>query len=85
MTTQIREFAPMHERLIGYLLGALDTDETNLVEEELRNSRLVRRQLDILRISLGPLEPDREHCEAPAGLAARTCQRIDDLRSIQSD
>jgi anti-sigma-K factor RskA len=66
----------MHDKLIGYLLGALEAEETIDVEQVLRVDGEARRQLDVLRMSLAPLEADRKYVEAPRRLSIVTCQRI---------
>lgn len=70
----------MHDKLIGYLLGALEAEETTYVEQILQVDTEACRQLKVWQISLAPLEPDRQHIEAPARLAVRTCQRIRQAR-----
>ena len=72
----------MHDKLIGYLVGALDLDEITYVEHLLAVDAEARRQLEVLRIALVPLEGDRQHVEAPAELAMRTCQRIHQVRNV---
>lgn len=69
----------MQDKLIGYLLGALEVDETTHIEHVLRAESEARRQLEVLRMGLAPLEGDCKHVAAPSGLAARTCQRIRDV------
>jgi anti-sigma-K factor RskA len=66
----------MQNDLIGYLLGALETAERDAVDLLLESNTDARRQLEILRHCLVPLEGACEDCEIPASLAARTCQRI---------
>jgi hypothetical protein len=66
----------MQDKLLGYLLGALEIDETLLVEQSLAQDAEARSQLEILRLALSPLETVRCDVEAPAGLAIRTCQCI---------
>jgi anti-sigma-K factor RskA len=72
----------MHDKLIGYLLGALQVEETVYVEQILDVDAEVRRQFEILQMGLAPLEADRKHVEAPARLAVRTCQRIREVRDL---
>ena len=66
----------MHTRLIGYLLGALDREETVRVEKLLQTSGEARQQLEVMRLGMIPLEADREYVEPPIELVARTCQQI---------
>lgn len=70
----------MHEQLLGYLIGALDEDEHQQVEEQLRSSHDMRRVLDQLKAGLEPLSWDREHLPTPANLAARTCAFVENRR-----
>lgn len=70
--------------LIGYLLGALEADEVERVEQMLQDLES-RRQLEILRLSLVPLEADRFDVEVPAQLAIRTCQRIHNAANAKSN
>jgi len=70
----------MHDKLIGYLLGALEVEEVTHVEQLLEADD-VRQQLELLRRSLAPLEADRSAAEVPPQLAIRTCQRIRVLRA----
>jgi hypothetical protein len=63
------------EELVGYLCGALDDAESRSVELELADPQRgppLRRDLDLLRLAIGPLTSDREVFRAPAGLADRT-------------
>jgi hypothetical protein len=64
------------ERLIGYLLNALEHEDALAVERSLAGEDETRRQLDLLRFALVPLEGDCGDVDAPAGLAACTCRRI---------
>lgn len=70
----------MQDKLIGYLLGALEVEEASQVEQLLAADEELRRQLEVLRLGLAPLAGDREHVDAPAQLAMRTCQRVRDAR-----
>lgn len=72
----------MQDKLIGYLLGALEVEETTCVEDVLQANTEARRQLEVLRIGLVPFDGDREDVDAPARLAIRTCQRIREVRDV---
>ena len=61
------------EHLLGYLLGALEPEEHELVERALENDPQLMEDLDRLSDKLEPLAHDREHHEPPTGLALRTC------------
>ena len=67
----------MHEDLLGYLLGALEPDETQRVSEWLRNNPEGQRQLKQIEDSLRPLEDGFEVIEPPSDdLIARTLASI---------
>lgn len=72
----------MHDKLIGYLLDALEAEETISVQRILEVDTEAQRKLGTLRTALEPLEADRRHVEAPSQLAVRTCQRIRAVRRI---
>ena len=71
----------MQDKLIGYLLGALENDEVTHVEQLLQTSPEARKQLEALRLSIAMLEADRQHVQTPTELVTRTCQRIRQLRN----
>ena len=76
----------MQDRLIDYLLNALDGDEVSRVEQLLRNDEQARQQLEQLRPCLDLLAADKSHVEAPTELVRRTCQEIRQLhRSPRED
>ena len=64
------------EDLIGYLVGALDSDDRVAVESHLRANPGALRRLDRLHDMLAPLAADRVHPLPPAGLATRTVARL---------
>lgn len=66
----------MRDQLIGYLLGALEAPEHELVEARLSHDPQLRRDLEILSRSLEPLAADKAHHEPPVGLAVRTCRFV---------
>lgn len=68
----------MRDQLLGYLLGALEQEEHELVDNQLRCDPRLQHDLDLLRRGVAPLAFDRESYEVPLGLAARTCQLIPD-------
>jgi anti-sigma-K factor RskA len=70
----------MQDKLLGYLLGALEAEEIAVVEKTIASQRELHGQLDQLRLVLAPLEPLRQEVDAPSGLAVRTCQRIREIR-----
>jgi len=74
----------MQDNLVGYLLDALNVEETTLVERLLATDDKVLVQLETLRLALAPLETDREQVDAPQGLAARTCRKVRELQNERS-
>ena len=66
--------AAMRERLVGYVLDALDDAERGAVEAALADERhgQLRRDLELVRVAVAPLARDRDPVPVPAGLAART-------------
>lgn len=63
----------MREHLLGYLMAALDANETAEVEERLRTDPHLARDCELLKRGLEPLECDRGTYDPPPQLAARTC------------
>ena len=71
----------MHEQLLGYLLCALEPDEHEQVERWLQEFDGARKEMELLKRGLEPLELDeREQLESPPELAVRTCQLIRQVR-----
>ena len=64
------------EQLLGYLLGALESDEQAAVEARLAEDEVLRAEAAKLRSSLAPLDEDLAGYEPPAGLAGRTCRLV---------
>ena len=76
------------ERLIGYLLGALEPRESAKVDAEMRNHEDLRRDLAVLCREISPINEMADHYEPPVGLATRTCHNlwaeIDSSRNTQT-
>lgn len=73
------------EHLLGYLLGALEPAEMAAVERELDNDPRLRKDLAAIEAALLPLgfperEDDASQEEPPTGLAARTCEFVEDAQ-----
>jgi hypothetical protein len=69
----------MRNELVGYVLNALDDDETRAVEAALAAAPQddpLRRELDVLRRAIEPLGRDRSPCDPPPGLADRTLRFV---------
>ena len=64
------------ERLLGYLLEALEDSERESVEEELKHDPDLQEQLSEFRQTLRPLWSDKSDFAPPPGLAARTCRLV---------
>lgn len=64
------------EQLLGYLLGALDDEEQEALEVQLKHDATLRQQLAELHKILGPLRTGKTTYAAPTGLAERTCQAV---------
>jgi len=71
----------MQDKLVGYLLGALEIEEILFVEQALASDAEARHHLELLRLALAPLEPIRQEANVPEGLAQRTCLRIREVRA----
>ena len=67
---------PMHQQILGHLLGALDDDEQQSVDSCLEHDPRWSRELAEWRRRLAPLEPLRPDFEPPPGLAERTCRYV---------
>jgi len=64
------------EELLGYLLGALEDQEQEAVQKQLKQDATLRQQLTDIQAALRPLEAGKLSFIPPAGLAGRTCQWI---------
>ncbi len=67
---------PMHQQLLGHLLGALDDDEQEWLESRLEQDEEYRRQWMCWRRRLAPLLTERPEFEPPPGLAEQTCRLV---------
>src|SRR5215469_14845201 len=69
----------MRDQLLGYLLGALEPAEHEEVEARLLVDAELQEDLACLRRKLAVLDDlaeDKDDCDPPAGLAARTCNYV---------
>ena len=57
--------------LVGFVMGALESEEHAQIEQALEDDEELQQQLDLIRKALRPLESYR-YCEPPAGLADAT-------------
>ena len=67
----------MNEDIIGYVMGALDAQEHQRIEDLMRRDSDLQSQVDLIRRSLQPLESYR-HCEPPADLYKQTLAYVFD-------
>ncbi len=73
----------MREQLLGYLMAALDPDETAEIEARLQSDPNLARDCELLKRGLEPLAWDRGACDPPAQLAMRTCAFVSKRTQIQ--
>jgi len=72
----------MRDLLVRYLLGELDAEKRELLEEQLLQSPELRRELEYLRSCLPSTEKPEPHFTGPPlGLAERTVDRVHDVAS----
>ena len=60
----------MRDKLLDYLVGGLDSRESDQVRKALQEDPLLQQQLELLQTSLQPLEACR-HYEPPSDLKDR--------------
>jgi anti-sigma-K factor RskA len=66
----------MRQDLLGYLLGSLEPEERQRIEDRLNHDRALHEELALLRGGLDVLDDGPKHFEPPPGLARRTCQFV---------
>ncbi len=66
----------LHQQLLGHLLGALDDDEQEWLDERLEHDETCRLALSEWRRRLSPLAALRPDFDPPLGLAGRTCRLV---------
>jgi len=64
------------EILIGYLLGALEPQESAKVDTEMQTNEDLRNDLATLYREISPINEIADRYEPPVGLATRTCQNL---------
>jgi hypothetical protein len=67
---------PTRDQLLGYLLGALEDDEQELLERRLATDAGLRRELTLISKALAPLDATRREYTPPANLATDTCRFV---------
>lgn len=65
------------EHWVGFLMGALDENERDLVEQHIADDPRAADELDRLRSHLDLLSDGLDEAAAPVGLASRTCAILD--------
>lgn len=76
---------PIHQQLLGHLLGALDDDEHESLDARLEHDQELCRDLAAWRRQLQPLESRRPEFDPPPGLAQRTCRLVAAYASLVDD
>jgi len=66
----------MREDLLGYVLEALDDNEHEKLQNELKKDPRLQHDLERMRARLEPLINERLPLNPPPGLASRTCDRL---------
>ncbi|MCC6123770.1 MAG: hypothetical protein IT426_02310 [Pirellulales bacterium] len=69
------------EQLLGFMLGALESDERAEIEAQLESDPECRKELTLLRRQLEPLAALKQDFGPPVGLAARTCRYVAEHRA----
>ena len=72
----------MRDKLLDYLVGGLDSLESDQVRKALQQDPMLQQQLELLQTSLQPLESCR-HYEPPADLKDRTIDLV--FQSMEQD
>jgi len=72
----------MRELLLGYLLGALEPHEIDLIEQRLANDPQLQQELHELAEKLLPLSDADGEFDPPEGLADRTCDLVASYQNI---
>jgi hypothetical protein len=70
----------MREQLLGYLLDTLDENERAAVERQLASDPAWRAELESLQTFFAAFAEHSKPIDPPTGLAARTCELVDESR-----
>ena len=73
----------MNQDLVGYLLGALDSEATERVEQQLIENPGLRHELERIGCALRPLANDAVEIDPPVGLAQRTVRVVQQHRVLE--
>ena len=71
----------MRHDLVGFVVGALEANEHEEVQQKLEKDPQLKQHLSLVERGLEPLAWDRDKVVPPAGLASRTCEYIANLDS----
>ena len=71
----------MRQKLLDYLMDALEDGDRQRVEKALRGDHTLQQELETLRESLEPLDVYRGDFDPPDGLADATCQLVAEHRA----
>ena len=71
----------MRQKLLDYLMDALEDGDRQRVEKALRSDPTLQQELETLRESLEPLDVYRGDFDPPDGLADATCQLVAEHRT----
>ncbi|PHS18733.1 MAG: hypothetical protein COA78_01745 [Blastopirellula sp.] len=74
----------MRDQMLGYLLGALDEDETREVRQLIESQPEIQDEFNRLKKHIDNLENSWDDVPAPSGLAAKTCGLLDDPIAAQA-
>ena len=66
----------MRDKLVGYVLGALEEDERRHVEQQISRQTELQHEVELLRRCVAPLDADAVGYRPPGGLVQRTCQLV---------
>ncbi|MGY8771265.1 MAG: anti-sigma factor family protein [Pirellulales bacterium] len=74
----------MRDQMLGYLLGALDEDETREVRQLIESQPEIQDEFNRLKKHIDNLENSWDDIPAPSGLASKTCGLLDDPIAAQA-
>ncbi|MCH2180961.1 MAG: hypothetical protein MK108_03060 [Mariniblastus sp.] len=75
---------PSKEDLLGYVLGALDADQQQQVQQSIDQDPQIEDELIEIKASLAPLELLESRSGARPGLARRTCESLAILQKTEA-
>ena len=72
----------LRENLLGYLIGALEPQESQELEDALAGDVRLRQELDLMQLAIAPLQGTRAMFDPPPGLASRGVRFAVEHRSM---